>query len=200
MIANNSLMEPDAGKFPDIVSFSRRDLQNLSRLLVREARKITKIDQLHGLGLRLGQLFECFVKCDEVVIFRRNGWLDFAQRYLLSISPTFQSFLAMGLINQKSTHRFSSRSKEVAARIPVLCLFDIDKPKVGIMHQCRRLQRLPRLFLRHLRGGELAQLIVNERQQFRGCLGIAVFDRLQDAGDVRHAQDCNIRRFGSPPI
>ena len=47
------------------------------------------------------------------------------------------------------------------------------------MHERRRVQRLPRFLLRHLRGREFAQLAVNERQQFLGGLRITVFNRLQ---------------------
>jgi hypothetical protein len=54
------------------------------------------------------------------------------------------------------------------------------------MHQRRRLQRLPRLFVRESRRSELSQLIVHQRQKLLGGLRIAGIDAGQDAGNVGH--------------
>src|SRR5436190_23834669 len=70
-----------------------------------------------------------------------------------------------GPLHQDPPHRFSGRGKEVATAVPVLGLLDINKAKVGLMDQRRRLQRLPRFFLGKLRRRELAQLVVDERQK-----------------------------------
>jgi hypothetical protein len=37
-----------------------------------------------------------------------------------------------------------------------------------------------------LQGGEVAQLAVDERQELLGGVGVAMFDGVQDAGDLAH--------------
>lgn len=66
--------------------------------------------------------------------------------------------------------------------VPVL-LLAAGEPDPSLMHERRRLEGLARLLLRHLGGGELAQLLVNQRQQLRCGIGIAVFDRAEQLGD-----------------
>ena len=54
------------------------------------------------------------------------------------------------------------------------------------MDQRCGLQRLARLFACHLGGSKPPEFVIHERQQFFGGIEIAVYDRLQDAGDVGH--------------
>jgi hypothetical protein len=42
---------------------------------------------------------------------------------------------------------------------------------------------------RHAGGGQPAQLVVHERQQVGGRLGVALFYGMQDLGDVGHAAE-----------
>ena len=48
-----------------------------------------------------------------------------------------------------------------------------DQPQVRLVDQGRRLQRLPGLFMGQALGGELAQLVVHQRQQLFGRGGVA---------------------------
>jgi hypothetical protein len=54
------------------------------------------------------------------------------------------------------------------------------------MHQRGGIQRLPWLLPGELLRGELAQLVVDQRQQLVGGVRIALVDGLEDAGDVGH--------------
>ena len=63
------------------------------------------------------------------------------------------------------------------------------QPQVGLVDQGRRLERLARLLLRQPLGGQLAQLVVDERQELLGGGRVAVLDRGQDPGDVGHAAE-----------
>jgi hypothetical protein len=54
------------------------------------------------------------------------------------------------------------------------------------MHQGRGLQSLPRLLLGQPLGRELAQLIINQRQQLLCGVRIALLDGGQNTGDVAH--------------
>ncbi len=55
------------------------------------------------------------------------------------------------------------------------------------MYQRGRLQSLAGLFVGQLRGGELAQLVVDQWKELLGGLGVAVFDGGQELGEVGHA-------------
>ncbi len=54
------------------------------------------------------------------------------------------------------------------------------------MHQGRGLERLAGRLLSEFLGRQLAQLIVNQREELRGGVGIAFFDGGQDTGNLVH--------------
>jgi len=57
----------------------------------------------------------------------------------LELTPAFAGQFAASVLDQYPPHRFSGRAKEVPAAIPVLSLFHINEPDIGVMHECRRL-------------------------------------------------------------
>jgi len=59
------------------------------------------------------------------------------------------------------------------------------------MHQRRRLQRLPGFLLSEFLGRQLAQLIIDQRQELLGGVWVALFDRAQDRCDVAHDPEDN---------
>ena len=66
-----------------------------------------------------------------------------------------------------------------------------DQPQIRLVDQGRGLERLAGLLLGQPLGGQLAQLVVDQRQELLGGLGVAVLDGREDARDVVH-------RRGSP--
>jgi len=62
------------------------------------------------------------------------------------------------------------------------------QPQIRLVHQRRRLQRLSRLLLGEAGGGELAELVIDQRQQLLGGQRIAGLGRLQDLRDFAHGQ------------
>ena len=61
------------------------------------------------------------------------------------------------------------------------------------MHERGGLQGLVGRFIRHARRRQFAQFAIDQRQQFIGGLGIAVFDGFKNAGNV--AQPATITLF-----
>ena len=55
------------------------------------------------------------------------------------------------------------------------------------MDEGGRLQGLARRLLRHLRRGQLAELVVNQGQQLVGGLGITGLGAIEDERDLAHA-------------
>lgn len=75
----------------------------------------------------------------------------------------------------------------MAAAVPVLGLFDIYQPQVCFMDQRGGFQSMTGRFASQLLRGKLEQFIVHQRQQLLGGVQIAVFDGIQDLGDIgRH--------------
>jgi hypothetical protein len=54
--------------------------------------------------------------------------------------------------------------------------------------QRRSVERLPRHFLREFRRGQLAQLVVDQRQELLGRVRVAGFDAGQDVSDFVHGR------------
>ena len=70
--------------------------------------------------------------------------------------------------------------------IPTLNFLDVHHPQVGLMDQGGGLQRLAWLLLGQLVGRQLAQLIINQRQEPLGSVWVALLYRGQDAGHLGH--------------
>ena len=60
-----------------------------------------------------------------------------------------------------------------------------DQPQVGLVDQGGGLERLAGLLLGQLLGRQLAQLVVDQRQELLGRLRVALLDGREDAGHVR---------------
>jgi len=80
--------------------------------------------------------------------------------------------LTAGGIDQNSTHSLGRGGKKVPAAIPVLVIAPPDQPEVRLMNQRCRLEGMLGRLRSHASGSELAQLVVNEREQFRGGLAV----------------------------
>ena len=66
-----------------------------------------------------------------------------------------QAPLATGVLDEDAAHGFGRRGEEVAPALPALSLVRIDEAEVRLVDQRRDLERLVRLLLRQLLGGQL---------------------------------------------
>ena len=69
----------------------------------------------------------------------------------------------------------------------LLAVSPSDQPQVRLMHQRRRLQRLPRLLLGQLRRRQLPQLVIHQRQELLGGLRdrrASICDRMRVTSDI----------------
>ena len=76
-----------------------------------------------------------------------------------------------GIFDQNPPHRLGRRRKEVAATVPVLPSSTSTRPDIGLMHQRRGLQRLTRLLLGQLGGGQFPQLLYTSGKSCSAALG-----------------------------
>jgi hypothetical protein len=100
-------------------------------------------------------------------------------------------------------HGLGGGGEEVSPAVPVLHSVPIHEAKVGLVNQCRGLEGLPRLLLGQFLRRQLAQFVVDQRQQLRGSVRIAGFDARQDASNFvhgRHQGACSSRRNVPMPL
>ena len=74
----------------------------------------------------------------------------------------------------------------MAAAVPVL-LAGADELEPDFMDERGELEGLARRFVRHPRGGQTAQFLVDERQQFLGGLGVTMPGAIENARHFAHA-------------
>ena len=103
--------------------------------------------------------------------------------------PALGPALRRALLDEDAAHGLGRRGEEVAAAVPAPGRLVADQPEVGLVDQGRGLERLARLLLRQPLGGELAQLVVDQRQELLGRLRVALLDGREDACDVVHRRE-----------
>ena len=91
--------------------------------------------------------------------------------------------LASGVVNQDTPHGLGRGGKEVAAVFKMLAA---GQAEVGLVDQRGRFERLAGPFLRQFPRGQLAQLVIDQRQKLLRGRRVAGLDLGKDAGDVGH--------------
>ena len=102
------------------------------------------------------------------------------------VAPVLRALLAAGAVDQDPPHRLGRGGEEVAPAVPACSAARVHQPQVGLVDQGRGLEGLPGLLAGQPLGGQLAQLVVDQRQELLGRLGVALLDRREDAGHVAH--------------
>src|SRR5262249_7401166 len=90
------------------------------------------------------------------------------------------------VFDQDPAHRLRGRREEVSMAVPLRLGTLTDEPEIGLVHQIGRLKALPRILAREPPAGQLAQFLVDQRQELLGCLQVAPLDRREDVRDVFH--------------
>ena len=111
--------------------------------------------------------------------------------HLFKIDPFVSAAVTQGAfaaspVNEDAAHRLSRCRKEVSAPSE-LWVVVANQPQPGFVDKGCGLQRVARRLIRHLGGCEPAQLLIDQRQQFIGGLGVAALDSLNYPGDIAHA-------------
>ena len=90
-------------------------------------------------------------------------------------------------LDEDSPHGFGSRGEEMRS----IGKDSIAQAKPGLVHQRGRLKRMSRLFPRHLLRGQLAQFLIDQRQQFVGGIAVALLRAVENARDIAHCSRLN---------
>ena len=98
------------------------------------------------------------------------------QGHTPALAAPFFGMSATGVFDEESPHGLRRGREEMPAAIPAPCLLDIDKPEIRFVNKRSCLNRLPPLFASEPGGGQLAELVIDQRQQLFGCRRITRFD------------------------
>ncbi len=88
-----------------------------------------------------------------------------------------------GVVDEDPPHGLGGGGEEVAAAVELLIP---DQPQVGFVNEGGGVEGVAGSFGRHARGGELPQLIVDERQQLGRGLAVAGLGGIQELRDLGH--------------
>jgi hypothetical protein len=102
------------------------------------------------------------------------------------VAAVFEAALAPGVLDENAAHGLGRGGKEGAAAVPVRRRPIVDQAQIRFMYQGGGLKRLAGALLGQSLSGQLAQLVINQRQQLCRSLGIALFDGTKDVGDLAH--------------
>ena len=108
------------------------------------------------------------------------------QVHPFELAPMSDAGLLARPIHENAAHGFGSGPEEVAPSAPGHMLLRPHQAQPGFMNQRGGLQRLARLLLGHLRGRQLAQFLINQREQLISSLAIARINGMEQLGDVGH--------------
>src|SRR6266446_1558683 len=179
--------EPRPGMGPVVVGGALRDAENFGSFLERHAHEVMQLHQF-GFGLVLGgKLVERLVDGQELVIVTRRGHIYVLNIHALPAAAVAKGAFAAGFLNQDAAHGLGGGGEKMRA-VCKLRLFVAGQAKPSFVNQRRGLERLTRRFVGHLRRRELAQLLIHQREQFVGGVGVALLDGRQDMSDVAHAR------------
>jgi hypothetical protein len=135
------------------------------------------------LRMLLRESVERFVQGKQFVVFggRRDAiWVEVGTPLPAS---AFGRLMAARLFDENAADRLGRGGEEVTAALELLIA---DESQIGFVNEGRRVERLARLLAGEPVRRELAELVVDERQQLRGSLLIAAIRRLEELRDGRH--------------
>src|SRR5262249_55572400 len=94
--------------------------------------------------------------------------------------------LVARVLDEDAPHRLRRRREEMPPAVPLLRPLLIDETQVRLVNQRRRLECLSRLLLRQPRRRQLAQLVIDQRQQLLRRRRVALLDGRQNPRHVTH--------------
>jgi hypothetical protein len=127
-----------------------------------QAGEEAEFDELGRAGVFAGQLAQGFIDSEEVVVRRVNRNFELVKVESLTAAAFFSRAVA-GAVDEDAAHGFGRGGKEVAAVLPLKRLV-ADQTEVSFVDEGGSLNRLARFFLGEPACGELAKLVVHDRE------------------------------------
>src|SRR5262245_19283893 len=186
LIAGEMTVQPRTGISPGVVSGSDRNVERLGDFLHRQADEETQFHQVGRHGIDGREVVQDVVDRQRFLDIAGRRDAGFVQFVPTVLAAALRRMPSPGLIDEDAAHGLGSGGEEVAAAIPPLHLLGVHQPQIGLVDQSGRLEGLAWFLLGQLLGRQLAQLIVDQRQELLGGVGVALLDGGQDLGDFAH--------------
>ena len=100
---------------------------------------------------------------------------------------------AASVLDHDAAHRLGSGGEEVSAVVPRLGRVVAGETQVRFVYQGGRVERLAGFLAGELPRRQLAQFVVDQRQELVRGVGLAPLDLTEDAGHLTHAGHCTPR-------
>src|SRR5262249_22512510 len=152
--------------------------------------EVPELDQL-GLGRVLpSQGDEGVVQVEQVVRPPVRVGRGVVQRDPAAAAAVPLATLSAGGLDADAAPGPGRRAEEVATAVPRPARVGSDQSEVRLVDQGGSLEGLARPLAGEVPGGESAELVVDQREQFGGGPGVPGRGRVDQAGDVGHPLEC----------
>ena len=114
------------------------------------------------------------------------GHLDLIEVEPVGVLPPLERRPRPRPLDEDAAHRLGGGGEEVPPTVPARDRVGIDEPQVHLVDQGGGLERLAGLLLRQPLRGELAELVVDQRQQLLRGAWVALLDVRQNPRHIAH--------------
>jgi hypothetical protein len=160
--------------------------QDVAGLLQRETGKKAQFNYLGSFGLFLREFLQRFIEEQQSVVVHVRRDFNLVQIEPFPSPATLAGCFATRVINEDVAHGFRGGGKKVAAIGESRMRLVAGKPKPGLVHESGGLQRVARGFIGHARDSQLAEFIIDQRQEFIGGVRVARLRSIQDKSHSAH--------------
>src|SRR2546425_3785224 len=147
----------------------RRYAERIGRFLDAEACEVSQLDDARLLGVDLLQPLQRFVERRQHGLLIAGDGERLRQRPAVESRPSLLRAACTRTLDQNLPHRSRGDADEVPLVVPRCAR--AREPKVCLVDECRRLQRLPRALAAHVRRREPAQLAETRRRRRAVSIG-----------------------------
>ena len=194
LVLLNLAEKPRTGVSPIAVGGADGNAQNVSRFVNGHADKVTELYDFRLHLVLSGKFVNGIVYGKDLVIICNCRYFQTFKVHALVVASVTHRALVTGFVNEDTAHGLGGDRKEMGA-VGKLGFPVPDQMQPRLMHQRGGLQGLIGGFAGHFRPRKLAQLAINQRQQFLGGLRITLLDGFKNAGNL--VQSLNTTKYCS---
>ena len=142
-----------------------RDVQGLRYFGMGKAAKVAELYDLSFHWVFQRQFVERLADQQQLLIIWFGGYFNVGRVEALQAAPVFGELFAPRGIDKNVAHRLGCGGKKVGAPRPIFPL-GTSQAQIGFMDKGSGLERVAGGLTSHLAGGQIAQFLVNQREQF----------------------------------
>jgi hypothetical protein len=186
LVVTQGVTEQGAGISPVAVGCALADTHDFGRFGARKACEDTETHEFGPSGVLASQRLQSFVDRQQVVAGRI---VHHGIEVNPDTTPTFAPLLAAAIaspVHQDPAHGLGRRGEEVGSPVPRFTWLVTDQPQLRFVDQACGFKRLPGFVVSHFLCCQLAQFIVDQRQEFAGSAGVSLVDatRIRVTSDI----------------